>query len=112
MGDNKETVAQAMYGKSEEDLEREEQVELKRLMKGQAGSEEEQAAEHDAAVQGAAQGDSDYAGSLHRPTRTEAPDDQLAATGRMSVDDVRREYPSTDHSAQGVTTAAVSDKKP
>ncbi|KAF6265474.1 hypothetical protein COO60DRAFT_1623865 [Scenedesmus sp. NREL 46B-D3] len=86
-------------------------VELKRLMKGQAGTEEQEAAEHDAAVRGAAQGDSDYADSLHRPTRTEAPDDQLASTGRISADDVRREFPSTDHSAQGVTTAAVSDGK-
>jgi hypothetical protein len=49
---------------------------------------------------------------LCRPTRTETPNDQMAATGRISADEVRREYPSTDHSAQGVTTAAVSDKKP
>jgi hypothetical protein len=35
-------------------------------MKGQAGSEEQEAAEHDTAVRDAAQGDSDYADNLHR----------------------------------------------
>jgi hypothetical protein len=35
-------------------------------MKGEAGSEQQQTEEHEAAVRDAAQGDSDYADSLHR----------------------------------------------
>lgn len=39
-----------MYGKSEDDMSREELNEMKRLMRGEAATEEEGAAEHDAQV--------------------------------------------------------------
>jgi hypothetical protein len=109
-GDNRETLAQAMYGKSEDDMSRNELNEMKRLMRGEAATEQEAAAEHDAQIR--AEDNTDYAANLHRPTRTDAPIDQLASTGRMDADDVRREYPATEQSAQGVTAPALTDKKP
>lgn len=64
-----------MYGKSADDLEREEQVEMKRLMQGKPGTQQEEDAEHDAAVR--AEDNTDYADNLHRyaslAIRTRAP---------------------------------------